>query len=264
MSTRAPVVFEDLTAWREHRRGLKGSLGFVPTMGALHAGHASLLEASVRDNDHTVLSVYVNPTQFNNPADLDGYPETLAADLEVAQQLGVDYVILPTYEQMYADEFRYQVDEKELSRELCGANRPGHFTGVLTVVMKLFNLVAPERAYFGEKDYQQLELIRGMADAFFMPIEVIGCPTVRETDGLAMSSRNKLLDPRGRCRATELHRALKLDECDARIRQRLTKAGFKVDYIESKYARRFGAVVVTTAEGEVRLIDNVELEVGSR
>ena len=138
-----PKVFERVDAWRRYRRDLKGSVGFVPTMGALHAGHASLIERSIAENDHTVLSIYLNPTQFNNPQDLERYPRTLKRDLRLACSLGVDCVITPTFEEIYADGFRYQIEEKALSNTLCGEHRPGHFTGVLTVVMKLLNIVRP-------------------------------------------------------------------------------------------------------------------------
>ena len=153
---------DSVAAFRALRSALNGqSVGFVPTMGALHIGHASLIDDSVRCNDITALSIYINPTQFDNANDLAKYPETLAEDLELAEKLGVDYVFMPTYQQMYPDNFSYQVEETKLSHQLCGAHREGHFTGVLTVVMKLLNIVKPDRAYFGEKDYQQFELIKG-------------------------------------------------------------------------------------------------------
>ncbi|MGA0840714.1 MAG: pantoate--beta-alanine ligase, partial [Pseudomonadales bacterium] len=155
--------FEHLDHWRATRAGLEATrVGFVPTMGALHAGHASLLSRSVAECDYTVLSIYVNPTQFNDPSDLDRYPRTLSEDLALAESLGVDAVLLPDYASLYPDGYRYRLDETGFSRTLCGAHRPGHFVGVLTVVMKLLNLVRPWRAYFGEKDYQQYVLIRDL------------------------------------------------------------------------------------------------------
>ena len=178
-------VFRSVEEWREFRRSLNGTVGFVPTMGALHDGHGSLMRAARAENDFVVLSVYVNPTQFNDPKDLEKYPQTLDSDVALATRAGVDFVIAPTYAQMYPDGYHYRVTENELSRELCGAHRPGHFDGVLTVVMKLLNFVSPTRAYFGEKDYQQLTLIRGMVAAFFMPFEIVACPTVRETHELS-------------------------------------------------------------------------------
>lgn len=250
-------VYDDLAAWRQARRALTGSIGFVPTMGALHRGHASLIERSVAECDVTVVSIYLNPTQFNNPADLAHYPRTLEADLELAEQLGADVVLMPTYEQLYPDGYRYHVDEMGFSQELCGAHRPGHFTGVLTVVMKLLNLVRPHRAYFGKKDYQQYQLVRDMAEAFFLDTEIVPCRTVRERDGLALSSRNALLDDPGRRLAPRFHCLLGAPLADHEVRQALADAGFEVDYVETRCGRRFGAVTVKGAERDVRLIDNV-------
>jgi pantoate--beta-alanine ligase len=251
--------YDDLAAWRRDRRDIIGTIGFVPTMGALHEGHRRLLQRSVRECDVTVLSVYVNPTQFNNPSDLEHYPRTVDDDLAVARQTGVDVVITPGYADLYPDDFRYRVEETRFSRELCGAHRPGHFTGVLTVVMKLLNLVRPQRAYFGEKDYQQYLLIRDMAEAFFLDTEIVPCPTVREASGLALSSRNALLDAPGRERAPRFPCLLRNAESDASASAALTEAGFTVDYVQSLHGRRFGAVTVTAGERQVRLIDNVPL-----
>jgi pantoate--beta-alanine ligase len=253
-------VFRDLADWRAHREGLTGSVGFVPTMGALHAGHGSLIERSVRENDHTVLSIYLNPTQFNNPKDLDCYPRTLERDLRLACRFGADVVITPGYEQMYPDGYRYQVDETEFSRELCGAHRPGHFTGVLTVVMKLLNIVRPTRAYFGEKDYQQYLLIRDLCEAFFMPVEIVPCETVREADGLAMSSRNENLDESGRASAALLSTLIRSGLDDQTVADALAGAGFDVDYIVSREGRRFAAASLECGPRTVRLIDNVALD----
>jgi pantoate--beta-alanine ligase len=256
-------VFGSLAEWRSARRDLPGPVGFVPTMGALHAGHAALLERSVGQCASTVLSIYLNPTQFNNAADLDRYPRTLEADLAIARNVGVDAVITPRYEELYADGYRFRVDEHDLSRALCGAHRPGHFTGVLTVVMKLLNLVRPDRAYFGEKDYQQYQLIRDMADAFFLDVEIVPCPTVREPDGLALSSRNALLDVPGRRLAPRFHELLSSCAADAEVVSGLAAAGFEVDYVETRNGRRFGAVVVQCGDRSVRLIDNVPAPLGA-
>jgi len=252
----------DLAEWRAARRALPGTVGFVPTMGALHPGHASLIERSVAECDHTVLSIYVNPTQFNNAADLDHYPRTLENDLAMAREFGVDTVLTPDYASLYPDGYRYRVDENQFSGTLCGAHRPGHFTGVLTVVMKLLNLVRPTRAYFGEKDYQQYLLIRDMCEAFFMDVEIVPCATVREPDGLALSSRNMLLDAAGRARAPEFARLLRSPETDDVVARRLEAAGFSVDYVETRGDRRFGAVLVRGGGRVVRLIDNVGLAAG--
>ena len=253
-------VITDMQQWQQERAQLTGTLGFVPTMGALHAGHISLLERSVADNDLTVLSIYVNPTQFNDPKDLESYPSTLEDDLAHARQAGVDYVIMPAYDDLYADDYRFRVIENAFSEELCGANRPGHFTGVLTVVMKLLNLVNANRAYFGRKDFQQFQLIKDMAAAFFMTVEIVDCPTVRETDGLAMSSRNKLLDVAGRKLAGKFNCALRSGADDSTVAKQLERLGFQVDYVVTKGTRRFGAVVVTCGDRQVRLIDNVWID----
>jgi len=252
-------IVKEVAAWRDLRTTLAGTVGFVPTMGALHSGHAMLLERSVRENDHTVLSIYVNPTQFNNPDDLDNYPCTLEADLALARSLGVSAVLLPRYQEMYADGYRFRVEEHGFSRELCGAHRPGHFTGVLTVVMKLLNLVRPDRAYFGEKDYQQLSLIRDMAASFFMPVTIVPVATVRDSDGLAMSSRNARLTPGARKLAPTFSRLLRTGKSDPDIIAALVAAGFRVDYVETRNGRRYGAVVMNCGDHEVRLIDNVDL-----
>jgi pantoate--beta-alanine ligase len=253
---KGPRVFTNLDEWRAFRKTLEAKkIGFVPTMGALHAGHGSLLERARAENDLVVLSVYVNPTQFNDPKDLEKYPRTLERDVELAGQAGVDFVIAPSYVQMYPDQYRYKLTENELSTKLCGAHRPGHFDGVLTVVMKLFNLVDADFAYFGEKDFQQLELIRGMASAFFLKTKVVGCPTVRELDGLAMSSRNVNLDPDSRSKAPAFAAALRSEKTVSDVKSRLTDQGFEIDYIEDIGNRRYGAVRL----GGVRLIDNVEI-----
>jgi pantoate--beta-alanine ligase len=252
-------IIDNLQAWRQLRKKLSGSVGFVPTMGALHSGHARLLERSVAENAVTVLSIYLNPTQFNNPDDLARYPCTLEQDLQLARELGVDVVLLPGYEDLYADGYRFRIEEHQFSRELCGAHRPGHFTGVLTVVMKLLNLVRPTRAYFGEKDFQQLQLIRDMCETFFMDVHIVGCATVREPDGLALSSRNALLDPLGRARSAQFQQLLRSELDDADVARELERAGFVVDYVETRDGRRFGAIVVSCGDRQVRLIDNVLL-----
>lgn len=252
-------VFKQLDEWRLCRKALRGTVGFVPTMGALHEGHGSLIRRSVAENDFTVLSIYLNPTQFNNPADLDCYPKTLDRDLKLACRLGADFVITPTFNEMYADDYRYQVDESRLSGELCGEHRPGHFTGVLTVVMKLLNLVRPDRAYFGEKDFQQYLLIRDMCEAFFMDVAIVACATVREADGLAMSSRNENLDEIGRAKAGLLNTLIRSSLDDNMVSEALTGAGFDVDYIVSRDGRRFAAASLDCSGRTVRLIDNVAI-----
>ena len=249
-------VFNSVTDFVKFWEETGNSVGFVPTMGALHAGHESLVRKSVEENKTTVASIYVNPTQFDNQNDLAAYPETLEQDQRIFESLGVDLLLIPTFEQMYPDGFRYQVLETEFARNLCGAHRDGHFTGVLTIVMKLLNIVRPNRAYFGEKDYQQYLLIRDMVDTFFMDVEIVPCPIVRESDGLALSSRNLNLDPCARKTAPIIHQLINSSATDREISDRLAEAGFDVDYVETRDGRRFVAAKI----GEnpvVRLIDNV-------
>ena len=253
-------ILKSIADIRAYGKAVAGTLGFVPTMGALHPGHFSLVERSLNETDLTMVSIYVNPTQFNNPNDLANYPKTLTVDLQLLEDSGVAAVFIPTYELLYPDDYVYQVDEKHFSKELCGENRPGHFTGVLTVVMKLLNLVKPQKAYFGEKDFQQLSLVKGMAEAFFLEAEIIGCPIVREDDGLAMSSRNLNLRSSDRRKASLYSRLLSNAMLsDEQIQTRLGLAGFEVDYVVTKGSRRFGAVVIGDPAAPVRLIDNVEV-----
>lgn len=251
-----PLLHASLVDWRAARAGERfagRSVGFVPTMGALHAGHRALLERARAENERVVLSIFVNPTQFNDPTDLAKYPRTLGEDLALAQGFATD-VIAPFPEEMYPDRYRYRVTETELSRELEGAHRPGHFDGVLTVVLKLLNLVQPTRAYFGEKDWQQLNLVQGMAEALFLPCEIVACPTIREPDGLAMSSRNRRLAPADRQRAAAFPKLLRAGTPEAAERT-LRDAGFEVDYVAERAGVRLGAVHI----GGVRLIDNVRV-----
>lgn len=250
-------IYDDMAAWRDARAGMgPGRLGFVPTMGALHAGHRALVEASVADDAYTAVSVYVNPIQFDQAADLEAYPVDTERDLALLREWGADAVLLPRYEDLYPDGYRYRVSESELSSRFCGAHRSGHFDGVLTVVMRLLNLVRPDRAYFGEKDWQQLELVRGMVEAFFMDVDIVACPIVREADGLALSSRNRRLGTGERARAPALHRALVDAPSAAVAADTLRRDGFDVDYVEDYRGRRLAAARL----GDVRLIDNVVLE----
>lgn len=253
------TIVHTVTEWQE----LRGSevfhgktVGFVPTMGALHAGHASLLERARAENDLVVLSIFVNPTQFNDPRDLDKYPRTWEADLALARRAGVDAVFAPTREMMYPDAYHYRVTEDRLSTLMEGAHRPGHFDGVLTVVLKLLLLARADRAYFGEKDLQQLLLVKGMVEAFFLPTTIVPCPTVRAEDGLALSSRNARLTPEGRARAPEFARVLRDEPDPAAAKRRLEAAGFGVDYVQEHEHWRLGAVRL---DG-IRLIDNVRRE----
>lgn len=248
-------LFSNLNEWIAFRKTIPAdqSLGFAPTMGNLHKGHASLFSTSAKENDLTIASVFVNPTQFNKPEDFTHYPRTPEADLDVMRSAGVDFCIFPDKESIYPDNYTYQVQESELCQIMEGAHRPGHFNGVLSVVMKLLNLTQPDRAYFGEKDYQQLLLIRGMANAFFMPVEIKACPTVREASGLAFSSRNNRLSADQRVLANEFARIFHQQHktCTEIIRELISK-NISVDYVEEHLGRRFAAVFI----GDVRLIDN--------
>jgi len=186
------------------------TVGLVPTMGYLHEGHASLIEASHRDNDRTVVSDFVNPMQFGPTEDLESYPRDLGRDAQIVEEHGGDLIFNPEPEEMYHEGFSSFVDMTVLTQELCGLSRPIHFRGVCTVVSKLFNIVKPDRAYFGKKDAQQLAVIRHMVDDLNMDIEIIGCPIIREADGLAKSSRNTYLSPEERKAALVLSQAINL------------------------------------------------------
>lgn len=249
-------VFTSLAEWQSWRGALKTHpLGFVPTMGALHQGHLSLVDASKADNAVTVVSIFVNPKQFDDALDFTAYPSAYDQDLAQLEKTGVDAVLMPDAKQIYADDYRFKVVESDFSQRLCGAHRAGHFDAVLTVVMRLLNLARPDNAYFGEKDYQQLQLIRDMAAAFFLPVNIVGCATVREADGLAMSSRNQHLDSVARTQAASLYATLK-DSCSAdEAWQTLSGQGFDVDYVEDIADRR----LVAARLGTTRLIDNVEI-----
>ena len=253
-------VLRGIDEWRRFRAALTDSLGFVPTLGGLHEGHAALIQRAAADNDLAVVSLFLNPTQFNDPRDLASYPASFEDDLAYAEAQGAGAVLAPDREAIYADGFRYKVEEAPLSGELCGAHRPGHFSGVLTVVLRLLNLVKPDRAYFGEKDYQQLELIRGMAEAFFIEAEIVACPTVRDADGLALSSRNARLDAAGRALAPRLREALACPGSDGQVAEALARLGFDVDYVATRFGRRLAAASIGNGAGRVRLIDNIPLE----
>lgn len=233
----------------------KKTIGFVPTMGALHQGHLSLIKKAQLENDTCVVSLFVNPTQFNDKKDFDTYPSKMEDDVAVLKKMGVDYIFSPTFEDIYPDEYKYEVSEKDFSRSLCGKDRPGHFNGVLTVVMKLLHIVSPQRAYFGEKDYQQLKLIQGMVRAFFIPTEIIACPIIRDQKGLALSSRNKKLSEIGLSRARKFANILSTSKEHEEALSEIKKLGLDIDYLKDINGRRFAAVKLE----DVRLIDNVPL-----
>ena len=208
MSAEVVSAIAPLRAWREDRRRGGQRVGFVPTMGALHRGHGKLLEVARKGSDAVVVSIFVNPLQFDRKDDLERYPRTFEADLTICNELGVDLVFAPSVNEMYPVEPLCTVTVKRLTDNLCGRFRPGHFDGVATVVTKLFEMVQPDVAYFGEKDAQQLAVVRRLVIDLNIPIEIVGVPTVRENDGLAMSSRNTRLSPEERSKATALYRAI--------------------------------------------------------
>lgn len=270
----------NIQALRAWRGNIAGSLGFVPTMGALHEGHAALINRSTAENEHTIVSVFVNPTQFGPGEDLHKYPRTLEADLALCDRHGVSAVFTPNSALMYPAGFTTWVTVEGLTDKLCGRTRPGHFRGVATVVAKLFNLVQPTRAYFGQKDAQQALVLTRMARDLDMPLAVITCPTVREPDGLAMSSRNRYLDARDRMRALGIYRALQAaetglaaGEADVPTLKRTMWTELegnvdRVDYVEIVDAADLGSmetidrpalVAIAAFVGSTRLIDNIIL-----
>jgi pantoate--beta-alanine ligase len=259
-------------------------IGFVPTMGYLHAGHLSLVEEARRRADVVVVSIYVNPTQFGPSEDLTRYPRDLARDLALLAPLGVDAVFFPSDAEMYPPGSCTFVQVEGLTRALCGASRPGHFRGVATIVAKLFTVVTPDLAVFGLKDYQQFQVIRRMARDLFLDVEVLGLPTVREADGLAMSSRNVFLSPEARAAALAIPRGLQqaaqglaggadVAQVEAAYRAELEAAGGRVDYVTVADAESVepvtqtapgGRYVIAVAAffGPTRLIDNRVVERG--
>jgi pantoate--beta-alanine ligase len=258
------------------------SIAFVPTMGNLHEGHLDLVRRARKQCDVIIVSIFVNPMQFGANEDLDAYPRTLMADREKLFAEGVSMIYAPAVEEIYPDgmDIQSQVQVPELSNTLCGASRPGHFTGVATVVSKLFNIVQPDIAVFGEKDFQQLSIIRKMVRDLCMPREIIGVPTTRAEDGLALSSRNGFLTAAQREVAPLLNQTLvecreaiacgfdNFRELEAHAKLKLIRAGFEPDYFEIRDARSLGEVTENTEElailaaaklGQPRLIDNIRL-----
>jgi pantoate--beta-alanine ligase len=267
---------------REHQaRG--ESVGLVPTMGFFHAGHISLMHAAREDNDYVVVSLFVNPTQFGPQEDLEDYPRDLERDKEMAADAGVDCIFHPAAEEMYPKPYMTYIEVEGVSSILCGSSRPGHFRGVATVVAKLFHIIPAKRAYFGLKDAQQVWVIRKMVEDLDFDLEIVACPTVREDDGLAMSSRNMYLEAREREAATVLYRSLRLAEkmveegerdpakIIAGMRELIASEPLvQPEYIEAvnwsslqPVTRLEGGVLLALAArvGRARLIDNVLLEV---
>ncbi len=277
------LIIEKIQELRKTLTGLRNQgmkVGFVPTMGYLHEGHLSLIRRAKAENDLVVVSIFVNPTQFGPNEDFQTYPRDLKRDQELAEVAGTDILFTPEVGEMYPDGFQTYVEVTGgVARRMCGASRPGHFRGVATVVLKLFNIVEPDRAYFGEKDAQQLRVIRQMARDLNLKVEIIGCPIVREADGLAMSSRNVYLNQAERKAALILYRALlrakeliEMGERDAAVlREQLVKMIeaeplATLDYLEiadseslEPVAKLTGEIIIALAVriGTTRLIDNM-------
>jgi pantoate--beta-alanine ligase len=260
------------------------TISLVPTMGALHEGHASLIRAARAETGFVVVSVFVNPTQFGPKEDFSRYPRPFAQDVEMCAREGVDLIFHPEVSTLYPQHFQTNVEVTELAKGLCGASRPGHFRGVATVVLKLLNIVQPDRAYFGQKDAQQARLIQHMVRDLDVPVSIRICPIVREADGLALSSRNRYLDPDQRRHAVVLSRSL--DEVRRRVAKGERDAGTLLHYMKDQIAATPGAVLDYAAAvdaatlqpvvkitgptlmalavffGTTRLIDNTVLDVG--
>ncbi len=258
------------------------SIGLVPTMGALHEGHASLVRKSVNDNDITVVSIFVNPTQFNDPKDLSSYPRDLDADCKLLESVGADYVLAPTVEEMYPTPDTRHFEFPPVTTVMEGAHRPGHFNGVCQVVSRLFYIVRPDRAYFGEKDWQQIAVVKAMVKYLGLNVDIVECPIVRDSDGLARSSRNALLSPGERKIAPSIFKALKesveyakthsVKETHDHVTEQINATdGLDVEYFaivdgntlqdvnswdDSRYV--VGCITVYCGDRPVRLIDHIK------
>lgn len=268
----------EMQEWSVKEKKQGNKIAFVPTMGALHDGHLSLLYEGKKRGNRLVLSIYVNPTQFGPKEDFSKYPRDLDGDLKRIEKIGVDAVFFPSNEIMYPEGYQTYVKIEEVTKHLCGASRPGHFRGVATVVAKLFNIVMPDIALFGEKDYQQLVVIKRMTSDLNFPVEIVGCPIVREADGLAMSSRNAYLSKLERTAALEISRSLSIaqkmvnaGEKDvhkilASVRNTIESTGvIRIDYVKMADAenltdlakfKRPAVLAIAVFVGKTRLIDN--------
>ena len=273
-------TIKDLQAGLTALRAQGKTVGLVPTMGALHAGHASLVKRCVAENDVAVVSVFVNPTQFNDKNDLAKYPRTLEADCQLLEACGVTFAFAPSVEEMYPEPDTRRFSYAPLDTVMEGAFRPGHFNGVCQVVSKLFDIVKPDRAYFGEKDFQQLAIIREMVRQMHFPLEVVGCPIVREEDGLALSSRNTRLSAEERQQALRISKTLfesreyaathAVAETQKFVEDAIAAApGLRLEYFEIVDGNTLQEIAnwedtdyavgcITVFCGEVRLIDNIK------
>lgn len=278
---------EVITSPAEIRRRIEagnGACGFVPTMGALHEGHLSLIRRARQETDLVTVSIFVNPAQFGPAEDFSRYPRSFEGDCRLAEEAGAELIFAPEADQIYPPDCRTHLRVEGMSETLCGAWRPGHFDGVVDVVARLFLIVAPDRAYFGEKDFQQLQIIRRMVRDLHFPVEIVACPTVREPDGLAMSSRNRYLTPEERERATCLYRGLcraaelaAAGETSAAVLEQAARrvmeetAGVEVQYVSLVEPEMLGslaelenegALLAALVLGSTRLIDNIRLQRG--
>lgn len=279
-------VITSVQDMQETANGLRASgetIGFVPTMGYLHEGHLKLVEVAKETATKVVVSIFVNPTQFGPKEDFERYPRDIKADLRKLSELNVDFVFIPEVSEMYPKGFQTYVSVKELTKGLCGASRPGHFEGVATVVTKLFNIVKPHFAVFGQKDYQQLTVITRMVRDLNMDIEIIGVPTVREPDGLAMSSRNSYLKPQERDSALSLYKSINkaqemvsqgerdVDKIVAELTRLILSHPYtKIDYVkivdpttleELKQVSKEALLALAVFVGDTRLIDNAIIHI---
>ena len=275
-------VFESVKELRaELDKAEQSGIGFVPTMGALHAGHRSLVERARRENNTVVVSVFVNPTQFNDKNDLKHYPRTPEADARLLEEAGADFVLMPSVEEIYPQPDSRQFDFGLIDKVMEGATRPGHFNGVAQVVSRLFDIVRPARAYFGEKDFQQIAVIKSMVAQLALPIEIVECAIVRGEDGLALSSRNTLLDAAHRAAAPHIYATLRAsvaqsqEMAPARLKEWVTAEVernplLKVIYYQSVDARTMQEVAawddspriqgcIAVQAGDIRLIDNIRI-----
>ena len=272
--------------FRKWRKGITGSIGFIPTMGALHAGHLSLVEESIATCQNTIVSIYLNPAQFDPGEDLNRYPKTIDTDIKKLSYFQIDCVFLPNDSEMYPKEFSTQIQENILSRVLEGNSRPGFFTGVTTIVAKLFNIIEPTHVFFGEKDAQQLRIIEKIISDLNYPIEVISCPIIREKNGLAMSSRNEYLNNEEHIIAAIIQQALQegknliiSGERNSKIIQDKiihtisSEKLLRIDYVSIADSKTLieisdkidGDILISVAVylGEIRLIDNFSYLVSS-
>ena len=274
------TTIQGLSASLSPARSARKIIGFVPTMGNLHEGHLNLVREAKKICDVVVVSIFVNPIQFGPNEDFDSYPRTLEQDSHLLADVGCDIIFAPSVEQMYGNKPRLtNISVSEITNDLCGLQRPGHFDGVAVVVTKLFNIVQPKFSFFGQKDYQQLAVIRQLVRDLNIPLEVIGVPITRAEDGLALSSRNGYLSAEHRAIAPtiyqsltaaekELHNGVSLAEVLENIKQKLTQAGFIVDYVEARTPElqdieafdQDVVLFVAAKLGNTRLIDNLQVK----